>query len=109
MKYIKTYEKKSEKFWKIPTKDKEEYIVALNKIGMSEKDIEYWIDIIKPGNYDYILFHNNNGEWMWSGVDSKDYLGQRWIDKPGYQGEVKITPEDIEFYNLKKTAKKYNL
>ena len=117
MKYIKLFENWDSEIeiWKIPSKNKEEYIIALDRIGMPEKEINRWLNIIKPGEYSYILIHhtipnaNTNEDWAWSSTDSYNYSGVKYIDMPYYKGEVHVTPEDIELYDIKQTAKKYNL
>lgn len=109
MKYIKLFEQMNEFCWKVPTKDEKLYRVALDKIGMSDDDIDSWLGIIKPGDYDSVLYFYDNGVWSWSGVDAKDIYGSKYINKGNYKGEVIITPEDIEKWELEQNMKKYNL
>jgi len=75
---------------------------------MSDNDIQFWIETIKPGDYKNVLYYYNGINWQWSRVNAENHRG-KWIDEPEYQGEVKVTPEDIEMYYLKKSADKYNL
>ena len=83
--------------------------VALDKIGLTEKEIEdfkYWLRYYDD-DYRYIYLRPN-GEWKHAhhSPDKYEPLKEGDIE---YMGEVKITPKDIEMYKLKKIGKKYNL
>lgn len=115
MKYIKTFEavepKEYGEYWKINT-DTPYYEISLNKIGMPKDVQKDYIDSdIKRSfkRYEFIFIlkaqaNNPSGfDWSWSDYESA------YKKKFRNMGEVEITTEDIEEWELNKNANKYNL
>ena len=100
MKYIKTYEQSSSESW-IVNIDKY-FEASLRKIGMGNNEAKRWLynfthSVAKPKTKS-ILVLDRNGSFSWN-------------DNPlvGFRGEVELTPEEKEKYDIEKDANKYNL
>jgi len=118
MKFIKYFESVSvDSYWKIPN-TKPELLVALDKLkneygcDITEFDL-YHIWAKKPPTpkfnpkrelYIILQEFGNTGMKNWYFSDKK-----RKVRKYKYNGEIIITTEDIERYELKKITNKYNL
>lgn len=121
MKYIKKFENNEYdgEFWLMRT-DAPYLEISLQIIGVSQSEIKQIIysKRIKKSDKCYISMRYNivdgkivglnNDKWSWMPGDSN---GKRWYinERLNYMGEVIVTDEDIEEYNLKKDAEKYNL
>jgi len=115
MKHLKYFEKNNKKeIWKLPTKEPD-FLIAKWKIG-ADKSFNWWLGE-EP---EYILLHysdnfpggkDRDDNWTHSGVDSTDFdiSKGKYIDSPEYMGEVEITDEDIERYEIEKETLKYNI
>ena len=110
MRYIKAYETFgiNQIFWKIPTK-RPEYYVALERIGMTEYVQDYWHDMIDDrldyGDQILIFYDLEENDWAWERIEELETEKLKY----DYQGEINITPEDIEIWELKKNVKNYNI
>lgn len=108
-----------QRYWKVPIDDY--FFVRLDKIGMDEKAqheiYDHYLDcgtdskIVWLGEDD---FGDGHSHWYWDfSSDYNDSDGSFYansdLDKYEYQGEVDITPEDIEKWKFKNDTKKYNL
>jgi hypothetical protein len=119
MKYIKKFENLNDTqiFYLIETK-MPNFEIALNKIKMSEKWKKHCLtnvySFIEYYGYDKILLIVSIGKDIY---DTLNYSYMPYSEKNmsyynklcKYMGEVEITPEDIEKYELEKKSEKYNL
>ena len=102
MKYIKTYEKKDEEITWLVNVD-EYFEESLKKIGMDEKEARRWEfnfthGVAKPRtNKILVSYRYKYGSFAWDHVPEC------------FKGEVKLTPEEKEQYDLEKKSNKYNL
>ena len=119
MKYLKTYESYgfTPELWRLKTKTPF-FKVGMDKIGITDEELENFLDENRAienfylDKEDYILIlidYNENGdkEILWS--DNRNDFTYNRIRDPEYMGDVEITDEDIENWNIKQDAKKYNL
>lgn len=82
--------------------------VPLEKLGMSDSEIEHWKKIFSFSIEDHVyLYLNNRNEWKYGRTIDK--IEQNGYGDYEYGGEITFDKEDKEFYKLKKDAKKYNL
>ena len=117
MKYIKTYEKYEKPkntYWKIRT-DIPYFEISLDRIGMVEDEETTYIRMrnekhlinkkyIYIGlNYDINTTGTIGSEFYWAN-DTNPF-----VNDYEYDGEIEITPEEIEEWHLKNDANKYNL
>ena len=105
MKLEELWNEKNEIYWKIQT-TLPNMEIALNKIGMDKEDIEDWLNKTLRNryvNHQYIFLFKDiySNAWQWSELD--------YNSTAKYMGEIEITPEEIDEYNMKQSAKKYNL
>jgi len=104
MKYIKLFENKENKIYNVPTKTPE-FWIAKDKIGAGDE-----LSFFDDDPIGYILLHyDDDGDWTWSSVYSTDPYGTRYIDKPEYMGKIEVTQDDIDEWDMRNAAKKYNL
>jgi len=122
MKYIKLFENLERgEYWKVKChfdSDPIPYLkLSLKKLKIPKEireDIIEMTDEIGCSNYIYILhnFEYMASEWSWCGLKTDDIAySDDYYDKLKdlkYMGEVDIT-EEIENWQLKQVAKKYNV
>ena len=112
MKYIKKYEiiqtNRDDKFWKVQT-IMPNFEISLDKIGVSEKDKMSFVSKKYYNNisdYKYIYIQIDYAKWlpqgMWSWSSEEPKLSQN-------MGEIEVTREDIDDWNLNNDQNKYNL
>ena len=119
MKYIKKFESvdKSKCFWKVRTKDPY-FEATLYKLDVPDDLMQMYLrnDFIRQdaGEYIYIAPFQYYGKpnlpngTSWTKFND---AGKTHYEECGliYQGEIKITDEDIEYMKMKKNMKKFNL
>lgn len=128
MRYVKLFENmndvrngKTDKYWKVKCDfggETPELEISLKKLKVSkEKRAELedsMYEIGKSEPYVYIMYLDN--EWNWTWIETDDYANiyknlasiHDELEKMKYMGELDIT-EEIEKWNMKQAAKKYNL
>jgi hypothetical protein len=136
MKYLKKYEnfddelnkesylynQQTNKYWKVKMSQfKESFykIANLYKLDITEKyindsernlEIHFVKDFVYISYNKYIKFTDllNPDPWGYARCDSG---GEIYLSKNGYtyMGEIEITPDDIQKYNIWKKGKKYNI
>ena len=122
MKYLKKFEetdfdelddlviqmkKEAYQYWKVDMsvfKESLYKLAILYNIDITEKDIidfEYNIKFLSVTKFIYITYHKQDDFFGWNDIlIENDYT---------YMGEVEITPEDIQKYNIWIKSNKYNL
>ncbi len=110
MKYIKTFESVNKKFWKVRTFEPY-FTISLQKLGLTDDDIQTFYNEmnqnhIKQHSFIYVFYHIKPGREIGDWVYSTDFLND---DNFSFMGGVDITKEDIDKYNIKKDANKFNL
>jgi hypothetical protein len=120
MKYLKTYEQCTDQekliyddcrdceYWQISTKYPD-ILIAFDKIGCTQRFEWLWSEdnhLIK----DVFIYktYEENGKitWSYSGIDSKN---PSYVKPPVFMGLIQISDEDIEEWNMKQNANKYNI
>lgn len=119
MRYIKMFESfGTKKYWRIPL---DNVLVALDKIGFPKKDQkellnQYYSDLNDEykdeirKDYMYVAYDpedNSDTNWYYN-IDNKqdEYFNIRGYSK---QPNLEITKQDIEDWQIKNKAEKYNL
>jgi len=113
MKYIKKFEgiidpniDRSQKFWLVRT-DSPYFEISLNKMNKSDDEIQRFLNnqYRKDNAKLYIPINDYEGSW------NSERTGKNSYTQDGfeYQGEMEVTPEEIEEWNMKNSIKKYNL
>ena len=117
MKYLKKFEdtdfedhlviQMKKEAWKVDMsvfKESLYKLAILYNIDITEKDIivfEYNIKFLSVTKFIYITYHKQDDFFGWNDIlIENDYT---------YMGEVEITPEDIQKYNIWIKSNKYNL
>lgn len=110
--FVNDLQKEMYKYWKVDMKNFRYSfykIVKLCNLEVTEAYINNFENniIINFIIHDvYITYNKNKLPNPWGYSSDDDYLTR---NKYTYMGEIKITPEDIENYNLWIKSKKYNL
>jgi hypothetical protein len=89
-------------YWKVNTKQPN-FRISLDKIGMPIDKINIFSAWFHNSE-DIYVFKEVSGLWSWVSIDADD---SKWDNI--YMGEIKITKDDIEKWEVKEAAKKYNL
>jgi hypothetical protein len=126
MKYIKLFEDQpaqkafDKKYWLVKTA-KPYFEISLRKIGMPEREIERFKSRVKDNGYiskysnmyiTSVSYYNSDGaiKQIWQLQFFKaNYKAQLERDFYEFKGKVNITPDEIEEWNMKNIANKYNL
>lgn len=115
MKYIKTYEihENKNKYWKVRT-DSPYYEISLKNIGMSKDEEDTFLKLRDNNNFQnrpviYIEYwfdrpNTRESPYVWTHGSLENET-----ENPTYMGEVEISPEDIEEYEIITNSKKYNI
>jgi len=104
MKYIKLFETaKQRKYWSIDF-TKPYLRVKVYKSSLSEDRKKAIIDYATYHGFETRILYvePERNELDWNSFNQYEMNGE-------YQGEIEITPEDIEDYNRKQDAERYNL
>jgi hypothetical protein len=119
MKYIKSYEnnKYTGEYYLIPAQPPE-LNIALNKLNIPE-DVQKDLYLNNEGyiNDNKVFININYNEkkhnkYGWMPHDDSQYKESIYFYKThhyNYKGEIKITKKDLDDYNTKQTANKFNL
>lgn len=109
MKYLKKYENfetPKNCYWKVRT-DTPYFEISLGKIGITEDEQEDFIvhkEFLDKNKFIYIGLE-------FVGIGTQYFYAENpdCFKKYSFNGEVKITPEEVKEWQLKNDANKYNL
>lgn len=113
MKHIKTFEgiidpniDHSKKFWLVRT-DSPYLEISLNKMNKTKDEIIRFLNnkLIKHHEKIYIPINDYEGSWNGPLTGGTSYKEEGFE----YKGEMEVTSEEIEDWNIKNAVKKYNL
>lgn len=104
MEYIKMFENHNKKYyWRIRVEEPY-FSISINKLNLSKNQKDYLLDnnLIRKEKYIYI---SDYYAYSWIKDKSNSYKNSGYI----YKGDVEVTPEDIQNWEISKDLEKYNL
>jgi len=119
---FKIFESKQLKYWKVILEEPY-FSISLDKLNVPDKDkdlifypsaLNAFRNRVNPPHPIFIMKGKGKNtmrkwtpsEWTWIHLADEHIIKKQGFE---YQGEIPITEEDIEEWNLKNDAKKYNL
>ena len=116
MKYIKKFENvdfKNDVYWIVNPKYR--FDVIMYKMNMSEENIDIFNKLLSDDKFDFnksnkicIVYHEGNNWFSWDEYN-KESLDWFKRHRYKYMGDLNVTPEEIEKYEIEKQTRKYNL